>query len=94
MPDVGDAVLDVCHSIKAHAKCKSRIHLRIDAAVLQHLRIHHAAAKDLYDSLAFASRAALALANGAGRVDFSARLGKGEKAWAEFCHGIFSVKLI
>src|SRR5207244_6244266 len=47
-PDVRDAVLQHRDALDAHAERETGVRLGIDAAVLEHLRMDHAAAEDLH----------------------------------------------
>src|SRR6185312_10276359 len=73
---VGDAVAQHGEALHAEAKGEAGVALRIDAAVLQHVRMHHAAAEHLQP-------AALAILGLPADVDLGRRLGKGEIAGAE-----------
>src|SRR6185312_14525102 len=73
---VGDAVAQHGEALHAEAEGEAGVALRIDAAVLQHVRMHHAAAEHLQP-------AALAILGLPADVDLGRRLGKGEIAGAE-----------
>src|ERR1700758_748926 len=74
---IGNAVFQHCHPFDPHSESKALIFGGIDAAILQHLRVDHAAAEDLEPITAGAD---LPLAAGAraADIDFSRRLGERE----------------
>src|SRR3546814_16615270 len=79
---VRKAVLQHGDALNPHAEGEALVLVGIDAAVGQHLGMHHAAAEDLQPVLARADLQFPALA-AAADVDFGARLGEGEVAGPE-----------
>src|SRR6185437_10335602 len=77
-PEVAHPVAKHCESIDAHAPCIAAVALRIDAARLEHVGMHHAAAGDLEPPGVLAGAAALAFAEHARHVDFRRRLREGK----------------
>ena len=57
-PDVGNAVAQHRDALRAHAEGEAGVALGVDAAVLEHRRMHHAAAEDLHPAGALARGAA------------------------------------
>jgi len=43
-----DLVLQHGHALNAHAKSKACVRLRVNVAIRQYLRVHHASANDFY----------------------------------------------
>src|SRR5882672_1772952 len=54
LPEISDAVFQHRDAVEAHAPGKALIDVGIDAAGAQHVRMHHAAAKNFEPILAFA----------------------------------------
>ena len=79
-PQVGDAVLQHGDALDAHAPGEALPLARIDAAVRQHARMHHAAAEDLQPVAAVAEFAGAAVP---ADIDLHRRLGEREVAGAE-----------
>ena len=65
-------ILKQCNTLKANAKRKSGVLIRVNVAHLQHMRMDHAAAQDFNPAGAFAEPAALAAAFEAGHVHLCA----------------------
>src|SRR5262245_8248232 len=81
-PQVGYAVFQSRHPLNPHAKGKALIFGRIDAAILQYLRVDHAAAEDL-EPIAAGADLQLAAGARAPDIDLGRRLGKREIARAK-----------
>ena len=73
---VVDAVFELADAFDAHAECKAGVFVAVDAKILQHFRMHHAAAQDLHPAGMFADAAAAAAADAAIDVHFRAGLGE------------------
>ena len=82
-PHVVDA--ESCHRdpFHAHAEGKAGILLRIDAAVREHERMHHAGTENLNPALALAETAALSAADKAGHIHLGGRLREREMVRTE-----------
>src|SRR5690348_242432 len=78
--DVVDVVLEHRHSLDAETPRVAVPARRVDAAVAQHLRMHHAATADLEPALVPAALAAHPAADAARDVELEARLGEREVA--------------
>ena len=76
------AVFEHGDAVDPHAPGESLIFIRIEAAVAQHVGMHHAAAEDLHPILALAEPH-FALVAPALDVDFERRLGEREVGRAE-----------
>src|SRR6516225_723041 len=72
------AVFEHCNTIDAHAPSEALVLVRIEAAIAQHVRMHHAAAENLHPILAFAE-ANLALVAAVLDVDFERGFGEREE---------------
>ena len=70
-------------TVKTEAECESRELFRIDAAVLEHVRIDRAAAADFHPARALATTATLATAEHAAHVHFCGRFREREEARTE-----------
>src|SRR5581483_3882962 len=81
--DVRDPVLQHRDALDAHAEREAGVRLGVDAAVLEHPGMHHAAAHDLDPARPLAHGAALRAADEARDVDLGARFREGEEARAE-----------
>ena len=79
---VGHAVFEHGEAIDAHAPGEALIFLRVDAASLQHVRMHHAAAEDFQPRLA-GPDLQLAFFPRTAHVHFGGRLGEREVVRAE-----------
>ena len=92
-PQVAD--LEVAHgeAFQTHAEGEAGILVRINAAVAQHLGVHHAGAQHFDPALALAGGAALAAALVALHVHLAARLGEREVVRAEARDRALAVEL-
>ena len=80
--DVGHAVFQHRHAIQAEAEGKALIPARIDAAILQHFAMDHAAAAQLQPIIAGAEGDLAGHAAVAAHVPFQRRFGEGKEAGA------------
>ena len=81
--DVGNAVAQHGDALRPHAEGEAGVPLGVDAAVLEHLGMHHAAAEDLHPAGALAGGAAAAAAELAAHVHLGRRLGEREERGPE-----------
>src|SRR5215467_3222562 len=75
---IGHAVFEHRYAVDAHAPGEALVLVRIEAAIAQHVRMHHAAAENFHPILAFAETD-LALVATVLDVDFERRLGEREE---------------
>src|SRR6516165_3477866 len=75
---IGHAVFEHRNTVDAHAPGEALVLVRVEAAITQHVRMHHAAAKNLHPILAFAE-ADLALVAAILDVDFERGFGEREE---------------
>ena len=73
-----DVITAHYHALKSHAESESAVLFRINAAVLQYLRVNHAAAKDFDPAFSLAETAALAMTVEALYIDLCAGLREGK----------------
>ena len=73
-----DAIFEVRDTLYAHTERVSAVLLAIDAAGLEYVRIHHAAAEDLYPPRSFAERTTGTAADITTDIHLGAGLGEGE----------------
>ena len=92
-PQVAD--LEVAHgeAFQTHAEGEAGILVRINAAVAQHLGVHHAGAQHFDPALALAGGAARAVALVALDIHFAARLGERKMMRAEARDRVLAVEL-
>ena len=69
--EVFDAVFEVGDTLHAQTEGIARLYLRINAAGLQHVRIHHTATENLYPTCALAEGATLTTAQVARDIHLS-----------------------
>ena len=86
-PDVGHAVAQHRDAGRPHAEREAGVALRVDAALLEHARMHHAAAENLHPAGALAGTAAGAMTELALHVHLRRRLGEREERGAEAHRG-------
>ena len=70
-------------TVETEAESEARVLLGIDAAVLEHVRVHRTATADFHPAGSLAATAALATAEHAAHVHFGAGLREREEARAE-----------
>ena len=70
-------------TVETEAECKASELFRVDAAVLEHVRVHRAATTDFHPARALATTAALATAEHAAHVHFCGRFREREEARTE-----------
>src|SRR5918997_4753322 len=77
-PQVGDAVLDHRHAVRAHPESEARVLFRVVADLLEDRRVHHSRAEHLEPSgpLAHLAAGVLSAADEAAHVHLDARLGE------------------
>ena len=76
-------VLEVGNTLYTQTEGIARIYLRINAARLQYVRVHHTATQNLYPACAFAERTTLATAEVTRDIHLSGWFGEWEIAWTE-----------
>src|SRR5947207_2602746 len=79
---IGNAVFQHGDALDSHAEGKTLVSIWVDAAHLEHLGMHHAAAENLEPVLAGADPQ-LAAGTRAADVELGRRLGEGEEAGAK-----------
>lgn len=77
---VGYTILQVGDTLDAKTESVAGVHLAIDAASLEHVRVDHTATQNLYPASVLAETAALTATNVARDVHFCAWLCEGEVA--------------
>ncbi len=92
--DVVGLVLEHGHALDAESEGEAGVLLAVDAAVLEHVGIDHAAAEDLDPAGVLAERAALAAADVARHVHLRRRLGEGEEGGAQADAGLLAEELL
>ena len=81
-------------SVETETESKARVLLGIDAAVLEHVRVHRTATADFHPARALATAATLATAEHAAHVHFCRRFREREEARAETRLDAFAEQLV
>ena len=72
-----------CDSVETETECETSVLFRIDAAVLEYVRVNRTATADFHPARALATAAALATAEHAAHIHFGTGLREREEARAE-----------
>ncbi len=91
---VFDAILEVGDTLDTHSQRIAAVHLAVYAAIVEYVRVHHAATEDFHPARMLAEVAAFAAADVARDVHLGRRFGKGEVGRAQTYLGIGAKHLL